>query len=273
MADADISVVLTTHREGYLLGPTIDSCIAAIEAASGMGKSIEVVVVQDRCDELTRSMAPQHIAKSLFGVPTKVMETDLGDPGLARNHGVEASSGRSVTFLDGDDLWGANWLVRCSELSEDLTIPMIFHSEVNIVFGKTKLVWVHPSSLDLQLSLDELILFNYWDAMVFSRRETLLNSPFVENDLKAGFGHEDWHWACQTLSEGIHHVPVPGTVHFKRSRKGSQMSLCDDADVVVRENGLITRQGIEGAQKKLREQKGKLDGSLLGRLCFDQQPG
>jgi glycosyltransferase involved in cell wall biosynthesis len=240
VANPEVSVVLTCHKEGALLGPSLRSCGVAIAKARAEGISAEVIVIQDRCDEATLSMLQGDRAEDIIGARARVVPTDHGDPGLARNHGVSEATGRFVTFLDGDDLWGENWIVACRRFHDELGIAAILHSEVNVVFGQARLAWVHPSSLDPDLPLDPLILMNYWDAMAFAERDLCVANPFVANSLREGFGHEDWHWACSTLAHGIHHVPVPGTVHFKRARTGSQMALCNTADVVVRDNTLTT---------------------------------
>lgn len=52
-------------------------------------------------------------------------------------------------------------------------------------------------------------------------------NPFVGNDLKRGYGHEDWHWNQATIAKGIAHKPVSETIHFKRRRVGSQSDLVD----------------------------------------------
>ena len=61
----------------------------------------------------------------------------------------------------------------------------------------------------------------------------MLQFPYVKNDMKRRFGHEDWHWNEVTLSAGIAHRPVAGTVHFKRRRKASQSVLCETNDVTT----------------------------------------
>lgn len=251
MTEPEISVILTCHREGVLLGPTVKSCIEAIKVARQNDISLEVLVVQDNCDQLTESMLPSDSVAETFGVAAKVYRTRYGDPGLSRNHGVRESKGRFVTFLDGDDLWGSNWLSACRKFHSTLDKRAVLHSDINIVFGKSRLIWVHPSSLDRDLTFKELLLFNYWDAMAFGERKMYIEHPYVPNDLMRGYGHEDWHWACETIGAGIHHIPVPDTVHFKRSRSHSQMALCDTADVIVRDNSLIPIEGILSAKARL----------------------
>ena len=64
-------------------------------------------------------------------------------------------------------------------------------------------------------------------------KDKRVSIPYVKNDMKRRFGHEDWHWNEVTLSAGIAHRPVAGTVHFKRRRKASQSVLCESNDVIT----------------------------------------
>ena len=79
---------------------------------------------------------------------------------------------------------------------------------------------------------DYLAWLNYWDAMSMAATAIYRRHPFRSNDLALGFGHEDWHWNRMTLAAGHAHRPVPGTMHFKRRRSGSQMARVAGADGV-----------------------------------------
>jgi hypothetical protein len=104
---------------------------------------------------------------------------------------------------------------------------------MNVVFGTTRAIWWHADSEAAGFDMDFQRVGNYWDAMCLAPREVFVAYPFRQNAIKAGYGHEDWHWNNVTLAAGIAHRPVPGTVHFKRRRVGSQMEMCDKGDVVV----------------------------------------
>ena len=223
----DISIIITAHREGILAGATIHSALQAIAHAEAEGASTECIGVLDKTDDLTRSI----ISNALAGRAT-LIETDHGDPGQSRNSGIDAASGRFATFLDGDDLWSENWLSAAWRAASDRP-DAVWHSHCNIVFGQQRNLWWHVASEGPLYDPDYMAWANYWDAMSFAATDIYRDLPFRANDLPAGFGHEDWHWNMQTLSRGIAHKPVLDTLHFKRRRARSQMSLVSKHDAVI----------------------------------------
>lgn len=239
----DVSVILTAHREGVIAGATIRSALEAVEFAEvECGLQIEIIAILDKADELTTSV----ITEGLKG-RAQVVKSNEGDPGQARNVGVQRASGRFVAFLDGDDLWSYNWLAEawtCAAAQPSA----IFHSECNITFGNERNVWWHVDSEGPLFDEKYLEWGNYWDALSFANRDIYQRIPFCKNDLQAGFGHEDWHWNYVTYLAGIAHKPVPGTMHFKRRRSGSQMSLVDRSGSVI---WPVDRQGAALASPHL----------------------
>jgi glycosyltransferase involved in cell wall biosynthesis len=213
----DISVIVTAHREGVIAGVTAKSALAAIRKASAADLDHEVIVVLDRADGVTAATL-----REAFGGSARYLETDEGDPGLARNRAVEVARGRCATFLDGDDLWSDNWLVEAHRLVERRP-DVAAHSACNLVFGNARHFWWHADSETSLCDKGYLDWMNFLDAMSFARTEIYRRYPFRKNDLNIGFGHEDWHWNAWTLGEGVPHKPVPCTMHFKRARSGSQM--------------------------------------------------
>lgn len=232
----DVTVVLTAHREGVLAGATARSACAAIEhAQSSRGLSVEVIAVLDRPTRDTR-LVLEHGLSGLQNVPVRILEVETGDPGQSRNIGIAEAAGTCSTFLDGDDLWSRNWLSAAWDLNQARP-DAVAQSMCNVVFGLHTTLWWHVDSESGLFDPDYLAWANYWDAMSFARTDIYRRFPFKANDLKLGFGHEDWHWSVVTYQAGIAHKPVAGTIHFKRRRAGSQMSLVEDAGGVVWPSG------------------------------------
>lgn len=229
----DISVIITAHREGLLAGPSAHSARRAIERAQAeRGLAIEVILVFDSASRDTREILENGLS-GLENAPIRIREVELGDPGLARNAGIEDANGTTATFLDGDDLWASNWLSAAYAFYE--TRPdAVLHSACNITFGQHQLLWWHVDSEGPLFDRHYLNWANYWDAMSFAGSDIYRQFPFIKNDLKLGFGHEDWHWGVVTFEAGVAHKPVPETIHFKRRRAGSQMSLVEQANAIMR---------------------------------------
>jgi glycosyltransferase involved in cell wall biosynthesis len=220
-ARVDISVVITAHREGIIVGQSVRSAQEAIAHAQAEGMTCEIVGVLDRADDVTAANM-----RSALGANARIIATNEGDPGQARNRGVAESLGQTVAFLDGDDLWSRNWL--SAAFRQSVARPdAIAHSACNLVFGRNRLLWWHTDSETALCDTTYLNWANYWDAMTLAPANVYRRFPFRANDLGIGFGHEDWHWNMLTLKHGFAHKPVPGTMHFKRSRPGSQMSLVE----------------------------------------------
>lgn len=220
-ADVDITVVITAHREGLIAAQSARSAEAAIAEAAAQGLVCETLVVLDRADATTAD-----VLHAALGPRARYLATDEGDPGLARNRGVAAAAGRTVAFLDADDLWSCNWLAAGH--AQIMARPdSVAHSACNLVFGRKRLLWWHTDSETALIDPANLGWNNSWDALTIAQTEIYRRFPFRANDLRLGFGHEDWHWNIVTLRNGIAHKPVPGTMHFKRARAGSQMEAVD----------------------------------------------
>lgn len=225
---ADISVVLTAHREGVLAGVTANSARRTMtRVKADLGLDCQLILVLDRANDATRVV----LESALADFQPLVLHTDVGDPGQARNAGIAAATGVCATFLDGDDLWSENWLTEAWKLVESRP-DCIAQSACNLIFGNQRNLWWHLDSEDPSFDPSYLDWGNYWDAMTFARTEIYRRFPFRANDLKLGFGHEDWHWNAWTLAEGVPHKPVPETMHFKRRRAGSQMALVEQSGSV-----------------------------------------
>jgi len=212
----DVSAVLTAHAEGTMVGVLFRGMLAAVRVAAQAGLAVEMLVVLDRPDEPTREMLAEVDTHG-----ARLLEVSYGDQGLARNHAVRDSRGRFVAFLDGDDLCTENWLVAAHALcmAEPRTIA---HPYADWVFGDGRSLWLPADHTDPRFDPATLRVTNAWDALCLAPREAYLDHPFQARDLAQGYAFEDWLWNLETIESGYVHLVVPDTIHFKRSRAGSQ---------------------------------------------------
>ncbi len=226
----DISVFAVFHREGTYAIPALASMFELANKTRAQGLSVEAIALLDRSDEETTRLVA-HNGEWL----DDILHVDFGDLGLTRNAGVERARGRYLAFLDGDDLWGSDWLwaahaaaVRASLSGEEA----IWHPEVLFYFYEedfdrhsvTKTP--HPSALSHYFRHVEstspdfeptaLWLNNVWSANVFAHRSIYEANPYKAVDKESGYGIEDWSWNIQTYCDGIPHRIVSDTVHLIR---------------------------------------------------------
>ena len=85
------SIIIPAYNASGYIRKALDSI------ASQTYKDYELIVVCDRCKDDTAEIAAEYGAK--------IVETDYGSTGLARNAGLDAATGDFVMFLDDDDWW------------------------------------------------------------------------------------------------------------------------------------------------------------------------
>lgn len=216
MPDPDISVIVTAHSEGIMLGATMRSVAIAVSAAEQAGFRCECLAGLDSPTDATRTIF-KHKDLSHW----TVREVEFRDPFLARNAMIEAATGRWIALVDGDDLISENWLERAAERLQVSSDKSVAHPEFNVIFDEQTTSFRKIECGD-SLFLPEVFYFeNYYDLMALASRSTYLKHPFSPREIDAGYGYQDWQWNMKTLAAGIEHLVVEDTIIFKRRRRNS----------------------------------------------------
>ena len=211
MSAIDISVIVTLHREGLIAKPALDSVKRAVAEAVACGQRCEVLTILDQPDTTTSG-----IVEGQSDPDWQSFVVDCGDPGLSRNFGAHEARGRMVAYLDGDDMFGANWLAACGAASRARPHGVAWRPEVNIYFGEASMLYRHIDMESPEFDLFDLGFSNLWTALVCTERKIVLETPFARSDIQNGIGFEDWAWNCATVEKGVVHKVVPGTGHAIR---------------------------------------------------------
>ncbi len=232
----DITVVIVFHKEGEHALPALSSMAELVSSAREAGLQVEARAVLDRPDALTRRFVASRGAWL-----DEIAEVSFGDPGLTRNKAAQSAKGQYLAFLDGDDLWGADWLrlAYAAATAPDSPSNAIWHPESMYLFysrdfdrhsvahnphpgAESFHFFFHPG-VDTDLCLNTLLLESLWSANVFASRSIYLQHPYRATDSETGIGFEDWSWHIETVCAGIPHRIVTDTVHIIRVKEiGSQ---------------------------------------------------
>lgn len=242
-AMTDVSVVIVFHAEGPLAVPALASMSDLVNAARSVGLTVEAIAMLDRGDALTR-----HVLEEAGGWLDARVDVDFGDLGCSRNHGAQLASGDYLAFLDGDDLWGSDWLVSAHRVATASGQPSeaIWHPEHLLFFDRgdfdrpslgelphpgTRSFWLtHRSSTEPDFDQRILLFENFWSANVFALRSVYLRYPYRPVDRESGHGIEDWSWNIETIWAGLPHLVVPRTVHLIRLKESGSLNARNQAD-------------------------------------------
>jgi glycosyltransferase involved in cell wall biosynthesis len=230
MPKVDVTAIVNAHKEGLLLKPALESVRRCFEFAREKNLNVELLIAMDRSNEISQEVARNCIS----GIENaRIVPMDNGDVGRCRNQAALLAQGEYVAFLDGDDLWGRNWIVSAVEMARAESRELVLHPEVNVYFGHDPHVFVHIDSESKKFELAGLALVNYWTSLCFVRRSFLIENVYPETDLAAQMGYEDWGWNLKAISVGAVHKCVPGTGHAIRMKQVSLVRQTNSAGCIA----------------------------------------
>ncbi len=236
MSARRLALVANSHRE-RLIGRKTAEFVGRVQAhLASRGITLQAEFVLDRPDEITLRQIEES-AESLPGARLHVI--DKGDLGAARRHGVEAARAEVVCFLDGDDLFSMNWFEAALDRLDGPLRREVVHTQYMIGFDRDRFIRETVESADPAFDPLSLAVRWYWSANLAIRQEIFAAVPIEAYDHDAGFGSEDWDWACNTLAAGIARVSVPGTSYYYRV-KPRRFSLGRTGDLINKPSPLFS---------------------------------
>lgn len=218
----NVTAIITFHREGLIAHKSLLSLLRCRMAAEQAGISLELIATLDRADEETTRIATAHLEKNHLD---RLIHLDCGDLGSSRNIAIQNASGENVLICDGDDYLSADYIVRCMDSASKTGPDAILHPELVVTFeAETNLWWQSGSDQDNFDSACMLVM-NPWNACSFGARNIYLKTPYVRaRPGESGFGYEDWHWNCETLSSGYEHLIAKRTAHYVRKKSAGSLN-------------------------------------------------
>ena len=93
MNSKDFSIIIPAHNSADF----ITTALKSVRAQEYSRDMYELIVVCDACTDNTEEVAREYA--------DKVIVTDYGRDGLARQEGIDAAAGSWILFMDDDDWW------------------------------------------------------------------------------------------------------------------------------------------------------------------------
>jgi len=103
-----VSVIIPTYNRENFICDAIDSVLAQEY------KNLEIIIVDDGSNDNT-----EKVVKNKYGEKIIYLKQRNMGPSRARNEGLKVSKGEYIAFLDSDDLWLNNKLIRQIEYLEN----------------------------------------------------------------------------------------------------------------------------------------------------------
>jgi hypothetical protein len=221
MSAADLTLIVTAHSETLVSGPTMASADLAVAAAREAGYTVQTIIALDQATDATK----EYFHQDDFDHWER-WEMNEGDLGRVRNELVPRTDGRYIAYLDADDLFSENWLVKGLdklEAARERGERAIAHPEIILTFDGT--IGLHQNVEQRSPLFTPYFLYmrNVYDSLCLSPREAHLAVPYMHRDITRGLSWQDWQFAIETMSRGWEHVVVADTVIFKRRRDFSLM--------------------------------------------------
>ena len=221
--EIDISVILNLHREAKYVRRTLRSLTEAIAFAEYRGSRIELLIILDKTDDVTRKAVSAFDFMLLENVV--IHEVSHGSLGGSRNAGVALATGKYIATADADDLISFNYLSAMIDTITALNDNVVLVPQYFVGFGDN----YHLCEYFGTDVLSKLLLFDShpYVSRIFAAASLFRKIPYVALDRSSSFAYEDWHFNCEAVARGCEIAIAPETSVYYRQRPGSMLRNAD----------------------------------------------
>lgn len=238
----DITAVINGHAEGLMAHASLQSLKKCANIANAQGIRVELIAVLDNPNELTLDVFEEFARAN---PELNILKVAHGDLGYSRNSAAQQARGKYIAFLDADDIWGDDWLVKAFLAAEADRRDIAWHPEVNVYFGVTPNIFLHMDMEDPRFHIANLAYANAWTSLCFVSAAFLRAVPYAGTRLRDHIGYEDWCWNIDVVDNGGLHKVVPKTAHAIRTRSVSLVKQTTAAGCIPRPSDFFRKKFAE----------------------------
>ena len=206
-----ISVIVPVHNTAKYLG----KCVESITGQTL--KDIEIILVENASTD--NSLEVCH-ALAKDDARIKVLHSDIGDPSLARNIGIEASGGEYLGFIDSDDTIAPEMYAELLGLLERESLDIVFCDFMKKYdYRSDRFVFENTGKITLT-SPGELLRLNFKDKIPQSICTMLCRRVVFDNiRFPVGRYYEDTAttWKLILAAEKVGHIARPYYHYYRHS--------------------------------------------------------
>lgn len=206
-----ISIIVPCYNNGEY----IQECLNSVHNQEY--SNYEIVVINDGSTDAHTNK----VVKAIAHPKVKILETKNQGVSLARNSGIEASSGKYILPLDADDKIGSDFISNAINILEN-------NPDVKVVSCDVELFGAKKGLLELDsYSLGKILAKNLLTVSCVFRRTDFDQTPGFNPNMKEGF--EDWDFWLSLLKTGgkVHKIESLG--FFYRIKQNSRNSALTKA--------------------------------------------
>lgn len=201
-----ISIIIPCYNQASFLLETVESALHSTYP------ELEIIIVNDGSTDNSREIAEELTEK--YTNVTLLNQENSGVT-IARNSGIEFSSGKYILPLDADDLISPNYIPEAINILEKRQEVKVVYCEASKFNDQGERYWkLKPFSLK-SLARDNMIFVSG----VFRKADAMAVGGFSE-DMK--MGREDWEFWIKMLKNGGEVVKLPFKGFFYRIHSGSK---------------------------------------------------
>lgn len=209
----ELGIAIFASDEGHLQHRTQVSVKRALAALTDLGATADVVVIQrGRCEKTGAWLAER--------CPWRVVTLACASLGEARNRACGLLQNRFLAFIDGCDMWSANFLVDALSRARRNARPAVWRPAFSV--GYTDDYFRHDLLVRREMPWPEvldpatLLIEPIFPATFLAARSILEAVPFPVEDEERGWTEVDWWWSANLAGEGIEQIPVAESIHYTR---------------------------------------------------------
>ena len=237
MSNAKISVIIPVYNCEEYIGNTLKSVI------NQDFKDFEIIVIDDGSTDNSLKVINETLKDS--GARYKVIHQENGGVSVARNHGIDVSSGEYLVFVDGDDFVMPNHLSELYNGVRDFGLIQFVKKDGEVLSN--------PNHFDFEyISTDEFIKKELSMEILFNFFQLIYKADIIkDNNIRFSPGvvyGEDTEFALKALIYGdTLHVSNEVTYYYiQRSDSAIRTTEFRRFDIVEIFEGLVDYYRIRG---------------------------